>query len=160
MSISYTGEIEIVARTRSDVTPHASIGTGVVVDTITLSRLMTLTGAYTSVGEVSPGSEAVFDLRAALPDLEGVTISATTVAMIAVVNLSPTTGEYITVGAGSNPIVTLWGASGDGAKVGPDSCLILMSRLDGFGTTNGTGDAITLTAGVGAIEYQLMVWWI
>lgn len=72
-------------------------------------------------------------------------------------NRSTTSGQYLTVGAGSNPWITWLGASGDAVRVGPGGLLVLVSPVDGYATTEDTGDVLTVTPATGTISYDIAI---
>jgi hypothetical protein len=158
MALSYIGEIEVVLRTVSVVAKD--LGSGTVPQTVHFHRRMASKGAYGDTKGVENGTPVTYDLRGGVTDLEGTAISQANVALIFIRNKSTTTGQYLTIGAGSNPITTLWGASGDSAIVGPDSVGLFASTVDGFATTAGTGDVLTITSAAGTIQFDIIVWWL
>lgn len=98
------------------------------------------------------------DLRGSLVDLcDGSAVTFPIVVGLFVVNLSTTSGEYISVGGGSNPWITWLGASGDIARVGPGGFLHLFSPVDGYTTTADTGDILTLAAGAGSPTCDVLI---
>ena len=152
------GEIDITLRATATIT--RDLGVSVVPQVINYRQRKTILGAYGDSGSVASGVPVTYDLRGALVDAQGATITRTTPCMILLRNKSTTTGQYITVGAGSNPIASCWGAAGDAAVCGPDSVLLLSSVIDGFATTAGTADVLTLTAAAGTPTFDLLIWWL
>ncbi len=72
-------------------------------------------------------------------------------------NLSTTTGQYVTIGGGSNPFISWLGATGDGIRVGPGGFFSLWSPVDGYATTADTADILRVTPVTGTIAYELCV---
>lgn len=98
------------------------------------------------------------DLRASLASvLDGSTVSFPIVCGVFIKNLSTTSGQYITVGAATTPWITWLGASGDAVRVGPGGFFALWSPVDGYATTAGTADILTLTPATGSPSYALMI---
>ncbi len=109
-------------------------------------------------GTLSISGASTLDCRGGLTSvLTGDAVSFIEICWIIIYNKSSTSGEYLTVGAGSNPVTTCWGASGDAAIVGPGGLLVLGSPIDGFGTTAGTGDVITITPATGTISLDYLI---
>jgi hypothetical protein len=163
VAVTHIGEISITVRTLTTLTVDTTVSNdnGTIVEEITFTKSVALTNAFLTDVEVAAGSPVVLDLHSGENDIEGSGITDDTVGLIAVFNRSTTPGDYITVGSGSSPITTCWGASGDAAVVGPYSPFILSSLLDGFGLTNATADNLTLTAAAATTsEARVLVWWI
>lgn len=107
---------------------------------------------------VVSGVPATIDVRGGLASvLTGDAISFVEICWILLRNRSSTSGEYVTVGAGSNPVAGCWGAAGDAGVCGPGGLLVLGSPIDGFGTTAGTADIITITAATGTIVIDYLI---
>lgn len=99
-----------------------------------------------------------FDLRGSLTSvLDGSVVSFPIVMGLFIVNYSTTSGEYVTVGAGSNPWSTWLAASGDGVRVGPGGFKALWSPIDGYATTAGTGDILRVTPATGTPTVGLLL---
>jgi hypothetical protein len=106
------------------------------------------------------GSTAIaqtYDLNALTSQMDGVAVPMVKLKGLFVYNKSATTGQYLTVGAGSNPIAGLWAAAGDGAKVGPSSPFVLCNFVDGVSVVNATGDILTVTPATGTIAYDILL---
>lgn len=109
-------------------------------------------------GTLSISSATTLDTRGGLTSvLTGAAINFAEITWLILVNKSATSGEYLTIGGGSNPVTTMWASSGDAAKIGPGGVLILGSPIDGFATTAGTGDIITITPATGTIELDYIL---
>jgi len=89
------------------------------------------------------------DLAGGLTDLGGTAITMVEVTAITVKNNSTTTGEVLTIGAGSNPLLNWIIATGDGVKIGPGGVFHISSPYDGYAITAGTGDILFLDASTG-----------
>lgn len=158
MALTYVGDLTVTLRLIRTVS--ADLGVAPIVDELKYRKTLAILGAYGDSNSVAAGVPVTYDLRGSLADPQGTTISRTAPCMILVRNKSTTTGQYITVGAGSNPIASCWGAAGDAAVCGPDSVLLLSSVVDGFTTTAGTADILTLTAAAGTPTFDLLIWWL
>lgn len=98
------------------------------------------------------------DLRGTLTSvLDGSTVNFPIVTGIFINNLSTTTLESLTIGAGSNPFITWLAATGDAVKCGPGGFFNLFSPIDGYATTAATGDILTVTAATGTPSWEIMV---
>lgn len=97
------------------------------------------------------------DLAGALLTAFGATITAVEVVGIVVYNQTTTTGNYLTVGAGTNPWATMLNSAGT-IKVGPDGVFCNYSPVDGFAVTAATGDILkVLNSGAASVTYQIGV---
>lgn len=85
------------------------------------------------------------------------TVAIPEVVAIIIKNRSTTSGEYLTFGAGTEPIASCWASSGDGAPIPPSGIYVLTSPIDGFSTTDNVADKITITPATGTIEFDVMV---
>lgn len=109
-------------------------------------------------GSASISTATALDVRGALSSvLTGDSVSFVELTALVLKNNSSTAGQYVTVGAGSNPVASLWAASGDAAIVGPGGLLVLTSPIDGYATVAGTGDVITLTPATGTISVDYIL---
>lgn len=109
-------------------------------------------------GSASISTATTLDVRGALSSvLTGDSVSFVELTALILKNNSSTAGQYVTVGAGSNPVASLWAASGDAAIVGPGGLLVLTSPIDGYATVAGTGDVITLTPATGTISVDYVL---
>lgn len=109
-------------------------------------------------GSLSISGATTLDCRGGLSSvLTGDAINLVEITWLIMYNKSSTSGEYITVGAGSNPVTSLWGATGDAAVVGPGGILILGSPIDGYATTAATADIITITPATGTISVDYII---
>ena len=105
----------------------------------------------------SSGGASV-DLRGSLNSvLDGSTVNFPIVMGIFLKNLSTVSGEYISLGGGSNPFISWLLATGDGLKVGPSGFFQLWSPIDGYATSAGTADILTLAAGSGTPSYDMLI---
>lgn len=114
---------------------------------------------YSDSNSVANGAPVTYDLRGALASAFGVAALAfNPLVGIAVRNKSTAAGEKLQIGAGSNPITTLWGASGDIGIAGPGGFFLTESPIDGFATTAGTADILQIAAASGTISFDLVIW--
>jgi len=98
------------------------------------------------------------DMRGSLTSvLDGSTVNFPIITGVFLNNLSVTTLESLTIGGGSNPWITWLIATGDGLKCGPSGTFVLFSPIDGYATTAGTGDILTVTAAAGSPTWDIMV---
>lgn len=85
------------------------------------------------------------------------TVALPEVVAIIVKNRSTTTGQYLSIGAGTEPIASCWGTAGDVGRCGPGGLFVLSSPVDGFSTTDNVADKITITPATGTIAFDVMV---
>lgn len=171
MAITYIGEIEVTARTRVEgwdyedfggrtpATSGTRLNQGAMPLVLSFTKRLALSAGWSGLLSVDTGSPVTLDLVGGTTDLNGTAISGTTLGLVAVAVATVTASNEVVIGAGSNPVTTLWGATGDAMVVGPDSVGIISSLLDGFGMVAGTGDDFTLTADANPDAY-VMVWWL
>ncbi len=113
---------------------------------------------YSISTTVATGVPDAYDLLGSLTSvLNGAAISFVEVTLIAIRNKSSSTGEIIVVGAGSNPIDTVFSAAGDSIDIGPGGLFVWSSPVDGAAPTAGTADIITLTTSATSISYDLLI---
>lgn len=109
-------------------------------------------------GSASISTATALDVRGSLSSvLTGDAANFVELTALVLKNNSSTAGQYVSVGGGSNPVTSLWDASGDAARVGPGGLLVLTSPIDGFATTAGTADTITLTPATGTISVDYLL---
>lgn len=97
------------------------------------------------------GSPQDIDLSGSLTSVvDGTVVSFPILMGMFIVNHSTTSGQYVTVGAGSNPFITWLTASGDGVRVYPGGFLPLWNPTDGYAVTGGTGDILRLASAAGS----------
>lgn len=105
---------------------------------------------------VSSAIATTHDLRGSLLSvLDGSVVNFPIIIGMFIKNRSSTSGQYLTVGGGSNPWSTWLGTAGDEIKVGPSGFHALYSPIDGYATTAGTGDVLTVTPATGTIAYDI-----
>lgn len=105
------------------------------------------------------GAPQDIDLRGTLTSVvDGSVVDFPLIVGIFIVNHSTTSGQYVTVGAGSNPFIDWLTASGDGvrAKPGP-GFLNLWSPLDAYQTTAGTADILRLASAAGSPQCSVLI---
>ncbi len=89
--------------------------------------------------------------------LTGATVSFVDLCGVIVKNNSTTSGDVLSIGAGSNPVTGLWIASGDGVKIGPGGMFIWLDPIDGISPVAGTGDVITVDPGAKTISFSIIL---
>lgn len=86
------------------------------------------------------------------------TVTFTKIKAILIKMVTATTGLALEIGAGSDPITSLWGASGDVAILGAGGIFLMTSPVDGFALTGGSADKLTITnPSAAAITYDIVV---
>lgn len=114
---------------------------------------------YSDSNSVTAGVPVTYDLRGVLASILDATIqNFAVVTGIEIVNKSTTTGQYLTVGAGSNPFISWLAATGDAIVIGPGGKFLLESPIDGYATTAGTADILQITAATGTIAFDIIIW--
>lgn len=114
---------------------------------------------YETNGTLSASATLDIDLSGSLTDRIGNTVLFVKVKRIALFNLTSTTGINLQLGAGSNPLSSIWAAAGDALKVGPSGCLVWDSPVDGFAVTAATADILRITnlSGASSCDYRIVV---
>lgn len=103
-------------------------------------------------------SADTIDLLGTLTDITGATISFVDILGFGIRNKSSTTGENLTVGAGSNPWVDWVGTSGDQVVIPPGGAFFWFAgTTDDVQPTAGTGDVLTIDPGSDSITYDLIL---
>lgn len=110
-----------------------------------------------SITTTATGAAHTYDLDGLTSTLTGDAIAFAEITLIAVVNLSTTSTQTLTVGAGSNPLASWLGAAGDAVVVGPSGAMLVSSPIDGYAVTAGTGDTLTINPGAATITYRLLI---
>lgn len=109
-------------------------------------------------GRFSTAVAVDHDLRGGLVSVaSGASVPFPIVCGIFLKNLSTTTGQYLSIGGGSNPFITWLGATGDAIRVGPGGLFTLWSPVDGYAVTADTADILRVTPATGTIAYELCV---
>lgn len=103
------------------------------------------------------GSAQTIDLLGSLTDSYGAALSFVEVTGIFIKNNSTTTGQFVTIGAGSNPFITWLKATGDGVVLGPGGIFCLTSPIDGYAPTAGTGDILTFDPGALTFTVSVLI---
>jgi hypothetical protein len=98
------------------------------------------------------------DLRGSLTSvLDGSVVSFPVITGLFFKNLSSTPAEILTIGASTNPFITWLAATGDGVKLDPSGFFALYAPLNGYATTAGTADILTLTAASGSPSWEGLI---
>jgi hypothetical protein len=97
------------------------------------------------------------DLTGALTTKVTGAVNFVELTAIVIRNKSTTASAVLTVGAGSNPVVSPWIATGDGAKIGPGGVFVLTSPIDGLAVVAATGDILRLDSGAATIPYEILL---
>lgn len=106
---------------------------------------------------VENGTPDTFDLAGSLTSKADGTTTITFTEITHII-LQHTSGTgNLSLGAGSNPVSTIWGASGDAVVIGPGGLFVWSSPTNGAAVTAGTGDILTISSSSGTIGYSLMV---
>lgn len=78
-----------------------------------------------------------------LLDFQGVATGFNNLKMMYLRNLDTDTGDGLTVGgAAANQFINWVGAPADKVKIGPGGIMLILSPVDGYGITAGTGDLL------------------
>lgn len=114
---------------------------------------------WTDERTVTTGATDDIDLAGVLSNAFGATLTfAEIVGIILVSDAANTT--TLTIGAGTNPWITMFLATGDGIKVGPGGVFVNFAPdASGLGAvTAGTGDILRITNSAGAsATYKIVV---
>lgn len=103
-------------------------------------------------------SAKTYDVLGSLASvLTGATVSCVDLCGIVVKNKSTTSGDVLSIGAGSNPVTGPWIASGDGVKIGPGGIFVWLDPVDGISPVAGTGDVLTVDPGAKTIEFDILL---
>lgn len=115
---------------------------------------------YSKSDTISASGTAAFDLAGALTDGLGQTITMAEIVAIAISNDATVAGVDIQVGAGSNPLSTLFGNTADYILLKPGGFHIYSSYYDGGGyaVTGGLADTLTLTNASGSTAAPYTIW--
>jgi hypothetical protein len=103
------------------------------------------------------GAANPLDVRGALMTPCGVSAAFVEITSLFIKNKSTTSGQFISMGAGSAPITSFWGASGDILKIGPGGFLLLHNPIDGYATTAATADILNLDPGAFTIAADIVI---
>jgi hypothetical protein len=108
------------------------------------------------------GAADALDLAGVLSNVFGATVTMVKIKLLVIVNNSTTSGETLKIGAGSNPITSLWGTSGDQIVIGPSTSanpafLALSSPQDGYAITAGSADKLTIDPGAATVSYDIWI---
>jgi len=92
-----------------------------------------------------------------LVDRLGAAVLIAELAGIFIKNLETTNGIDLQVGAGSNPVTSLWLASGDAINVRASGSLCLLANLEGYAVTASTADVLRTTnlSGSSTLDYEI-----
>lgn len=110
--------------------------------------------AYLADRTVTNGTPDVLNLTSGLTDLDGNAIAAfADIVAFGVRNNSTTTGQILSVGGGTDPVVTIWGAGP--IIVPPGGCAVFINPgVAGYAITTTTADRINVTVAAGtAVSY-------
>ena len=114
---------------------------------------------YSDSNSVASGSPVTYDLRGLLASiLDGSTLTFAVVTGICIINKSTTTSQNLQVGGGSNPWITWLGATGDIIVIGPSGRFLLTSPIDGYASSAGTADILTIASSSGTINFDIIIW--
>ena len=148
---------------RAEETGTGGLGTPTEIHELSWALAM-LTGTASNKSDLVWSSSGTLTATTLDIDLAGslttkVTGAVTFAELTAIVikNKSTTTAAVLTVGAGSNPIVAPWIATGDGAKIGPGGVFVLTSPIDGYAVVASTGDILRLDSGAATVHYEIIL---
>lgn len=113
---------------------------------------------YDTNGSLSASATLDIDLSGSIADRIGNTVVFVKVKRIVIRNLTSTTGINLQVGAGSNPLSSIWAAAGDALKIGPNGIFVWDSPVDAFAVTAGTADILRLTNLSGSTSVDYAIW--
>lgn len=92
---------------------------------------------------ITSATDLDLDLSGSLTTGLGTTVNFTKIYMIAIVNLSTSSGQNVILGGGGN--FHSWaGAQSHEVKIGPKGLFILNSPVDGYTVTNSSADILRL----------------
>lgn len=114
---------------------------------------------FTDNRSVASASNDDIDLAGVLTNAFGATITAVEIVGIIVVPAAANT-TTLTLGAGTNPWITMFLATGDGIKIFPSGVFVNFAPdASGLGTvTAGTGDILRIANSAGATAtYDIMI---
>ena len=114
---------------------------------------------WTDERVVTTGANDDIDLAGVLASAFGATLTFAEIVGIIVVSDAANT-TTLTIGAGTNPWITMFLATGDGIKVGPGGIFVNFAPdASGLGAvTAGTGDILRITNSAGAsATYKIVV---
>jgi hypothetical protein len=115
---------------------------------------------YAAQHTINAASNLDLDLNALADTVFGdaATRAMVEVTGIHVVNLNTASGDDISMGAGSNPFITPFGASGDIIKIPANGALCLTNPKAGWAVTAGTGDILRFAnPGANAIVLDIVL---
>lgn len=95
------------------------------------------------------------NLTTQVSKLDGTALAFLHLQEIHIRNLSTT--ATLLVGGGSNPITSLWGASGDIMKILPSTEVVIRGTGDGYAVVATTGDILRLDPGASAIPVEVIL---
>lgn len=114
---------------------------------------------FTDTRSVNSASNDDIDLAGVLADAFGATITAAEIVGLMIKSAAANT-TVLTVGAGSNPWITMFAATGDGIKVMPGGVFVNFAPdASGLGAvTAGTGDILRVANASGATaSYDIVI---
>lgn len=113
-------------------------------------------------GSVVNGVPDTIDLAGSLTQHTDTSSTHTFVEMVAIALVhTGGTGDLEIGAGGSNPFITMWKATGDGAVIGPgtgDGSVFLWTSFTNGGTvTAGSGDVLQLISSSGTVTYKMVL---
>lgn len=100
------------------------------------------------------------DLSGSLTDSLGQTVVFVEVTSVVLINKATVAGSDLLLGAGSNPMATLWGTAGDQIRVKAGGFLALAAKYDpAYAITAATADILRITneSGSATVEYDIII---
>ena len=113
--------------------------------------------AYSTTSSVTAGVPVAYDLRGIADPLTGASVEFEHLTTICIRHNGTTASQTLTIGGGSNPVATIWGAAGDASVLGPGGVFVWTSPRDGAATAAGTADTLTLTSSSGTVSFDLLI---
>jgi hypothetical protein len=111
---------------------------------------------YSDVDSLA-GTTRSINLTTITSKLDGTALAFLKITELWIYNKATTTAYNLLVGAGSNPIVSLWGATGDIIKIPPGGHIHLTSPIDGFAVIATTGDILKIDSGANTVPYEIII---
>lgn len=114
--------------------------------------------AYLADRTVTNGTPDVLNLTSGLTGPDGVALSAfADIVAFAIKNNSTVAGQILSVGAGTDPVTTLWGAGP--IIVPPGACVAFIDpSAAGYAITTTTADRINVTVAAGSgVSYTTLI---
>lgn len=107
---------------------------------------------YSDTASIASGTPLSLDLLGSLTSvLTGQTVSFVKLCGVIVKNKSTTSGQYLTLGGGSNAL------SGFSGKADPSGVFVWFSPIDAMAPVAGTGDILQIASATGTISCDILL---